>query len=477
MELRLNLTDTRPLNSIWTFGGNTCHAPLLLREDLGRHLAMAARTLGFRYVRCHGLLSDNMGVVVGKRRYDFSKIDTAIEALLMRGLKPFMELSCMPRALARQGKFVCHYRFYSSPPRHWQDWYHLIAALMRHLQSRFGRQELRQWYFEVWNEPDIPFWSGTQREYFKLYDLAARAIKETDQKLRVGGPATARTNWIAEFLDHVRAPSRDFPLSLPRCDFVSTHAYPSDLEFLDSAVGTVRLQNSNIMGALFRDVRRKVTAAFGPDFPVICGEWNSSAGPYAVNHDDCNNAAFVVKTAVELAEFCQGSLFWNISDIYEEGDFHHEPFHGGYGLITVNDIPKAAFHGFALLRRHRGVRVAAVWSRAVPGVGALVTCADHVLRITAYHYREPDATAARPVRFRLRGLPPRCGPVRQVRVLPGRGSACEAWRAMGRPMFANQGILAALERASRPETGVADPAGTFDLPDGSILHLTIKCRA
>ena len=124
MELRLDLTDTRPLNPIWTFGGNTCHAPLLLREDLGRHLAMAASTLGFRYVRCHGLLSDNMGVVVGKRRYDFSKIDAAIEALLARGLKPFMELSCMPRAMARQGKFICHYRFYSSPPRHWQDWYH-----------------------------------------------------------------------------------------------------------------------------------------------------------------------------------------------------------------------------------------------------------------------------------------------------------------------------------------------------------------
>jgi xylan 1,4-beta-xylosidase len=474
LKVRLDSGDT-PVNPIWTFGGNTCHAPLLLRDDLRRHLRRVRRELGFRYVRCHGMLSDGMGVVTGPRTYDFSRIDEAVKGLLALGLKPFMELSAMPLSLARHDQSVCQYRFYSSPPRDWDDWADLIRALMRHLRDRFGLAELRQWYFEVWNEPDIAFWTGTQAEYFKLYDLAARAVKETDPSLRVGGPATARTNWIDEFLAHLATPSPDFPLPGPRCDFISTHAYPSDLEFLDSATGSVKLMNSNIMSTLFSAVRRKVDAALGPGFPVICGEWNSSAGPYAFNHDDCNNAAFVVKTAVELSGSCDGSLVWNISDIYEEGGFHHEPFHGGYGLLTVNDLPKAAYHGFALLRRQQGVKGDGAWSRPRPGVGCCVSRRGRDFRVLCWYYREPDAGRLAPVTFTVTGLPASVKRLRLTQVQPGHGSAYETWDQEGRPMFVNSALLAKLARASRPVVEWMRPAAPVTLLPGTVLELSGRC--
>lgn len=471
--VQVQLDQSRPLNPIWSFGGNTCHAPLWLRDDLNRHLARVRETLGFKYVRAHGPLGDGMGIVRDDGAFDFSRLIAGLDRLLAHGFKPFLELSHMPAALARDDKSICHYRFRSAPPRDWGQWHALIEASMGALVERYGLEELRLWYFEVWNEPDIAFWSGTQAEYFKLYDLAARAVKQADAQLRVGGPATARTNWIDEFLEHVTRSSAAFGLDMPRCDFISTHAYPSDIEFLDSAQGEVILQSSDVMRELFAEVRRKVDDVLGEGFPVICGEWNSSAGPLAANHDDCNNAAFIAKTMIELSDLCQGSLVWNISDIYEECRFHYEPFHGGYGLLSVNDIPKAGFHAFALLREHEGgERLAVRMGDAPPGVGVLATRQGEALRLLVYHYQEPGGPPGATVEVHLAGLPAASGEL--VQVLPGQGSAYERWLELGEPAYINRPILNALEQASQPWRGTwAVGREPLRLPPGTIAQLTL----
>lgn len=472
VRLQIDPNSHQRLNSIWSLGGNTCHAPLWLRRDLQGHLRMTVRDLGFRYVRCHGILNDDMDVVRADGTFHFGRVIAALEAVRACGLRPFLELSSMPRAFASNDKRITEYEFRSAPPKDWKQWHALIHALTRALQAHFGQDELRQWYFEVWNEPDIAFWSGTQAEYFRLYDLSARAIKAVDPALRVGGPATARTNWIDEFLAHLTQPSPDYDLAVPRCDFISTHAYPSDLEFLDAAHGAVQLQNSTIMRELFAAVRRKVDAALGPDFPVICGEWNSSAGPLASNHDDANNGAFVVKTMIELSDLCQGSLYWNISDIYEECGFHYEPFHGGYGLITVNDLPKAAYHAFAFLHEHDGgTRLATRWTNAPPGLGALASQRDGTIRILLYHYVEPDtAPAPLPAKVWLDGLP--AAPIEARAVQAGAGSAYETWVELGRPPFLNREIFDQLAHASAPLPVPATQP--LVLPPASILQLTLR---
>ncbi|MFA6291728.1 MAG: hypothetical protein WC637_08100, partial [Victivallales bacterium] len=153
--LTVDLNSEKELNPFWKMGGNTCHAALWLRPDLKKHLTVVRKELGFRYVRCHGILNDDMGVVSADgKTFNFDRVNEAIAGLLDMGLKPFVELSSMPAALARGEKSICHYKFRSEPPKDWNRWYELIKALTEALLRRFGSEEVRTWYFEVWNEPD-----------------------------------------------------------------------------------------------------------------------------------------------------------------------------------------------------------------------------------------------------------------------------------------------------------------------------------
>ncbi len=478
MKLTLDFSTPSPvaLNPIWRFGANTCHAPLWLRDDLMGQVRTMRHELGFQYIRAHGLLCDRMNIVQPDGSFDFTLVAQAFDRLLATGLRPFLELSHLPSKLSRVDSFITAYQFYGGPPKNWKQWYELIKALVTFLRDRYGEAELRLWYFEVWNEPDLKFWSGTQQEYFKLYDLAARAVKEVCPAFRVGGPATSKTAWIDEFLAHVIKPSKDFGLDMPRCDFVATHAYPSDLAFVDSDRGDVKLQNSNIMFTLFRDVRRKVDAALGEGFPVICGEWNSSAGPLVANHDECNNSAFIAKTLVELSTVCQGSLYWNASDIYEECRFHYEPFHGGYGIMTVNDVRKSSYHAFAFLNEHRGQAVKVTASGTTPdGLGWLASRDDETARLLLYYYREPtpQGLKAKPVKVQLAGLGRGVRPAEVRSVTPGKGSAYETWLEMGQPPYLTAAILQTLTSASEPLRQSVDISkSALTIEPGTVVQVT-----
>ena len=468
--LSLDSHNARPLQTPWNFGANTCHAPLWMRADLQRHLQMGRDQLGFSHIRAHDIFSERFGIVQGDGSFDFSRVLAALQVLVDLKLTPFVELSSMPRALMRGNSNLTHYQFWSSPPRDWEQWYRLVHGLVLACAEKFGHEAVRSWHFEVWNEPDIEFWKGTQAEYFKLYDLAARAVKEVDTSFKIGGPATSKTAWIAPFLAHLQTPSPDFDVpGATRCDFVSTHAYPSDLAYLEGATGDVKLQNSTIMRQLFAEVRRQVDASLGADFPVFIGEWNSSAGPFAANHDTCNNGAFVAKTLCELEPLVQGSLFWNWSDIYEEAGFHYQPFHGGYGLLTVNDLPKAAFHAFRLLGEHRGQRLEAKFSQAVEGLSALASREGETTRVLLAYYQEPDVAPFAAQKIRLNGLPANAKRIETVE--PKRGSAYEKWLELGSPPYLNQSILGALEAASQPRVETNVPAREVEIAPGTLVQL------
>jgi xylan 1,4-beta-xylosidase len=155
-------------------------------------------------VRFHGLLSDDVGTVVTHKDellYSFFNADQIIDFLLSIGVRPFVELSFMPTALASGSKTVFNYRGNVTPPRDYAQWSTLIHTLVGHWVDRYGIHEVSEWFFEVWNEPNLKaFWTGTQRDYFRLYRVTAAAIKTIDPSLKVGGPATARDGWIEEFL-------------------------------------------------------------------------------------------------------------------------------------------------------------------------------------------------------------------------------------------------------------------------------------
>jgi xylan 1,4-beta-xylosidase len=493
-EVRVDLTKRgRPIKPVWSFGVNTCHAVLNTREDLNSHLRMA-REIGLRYVRAHSIFSEQVGLYTehdGKPSFDFTTVDAIYDNIIAAGMLPFVELSFCPIPLKSGETTIAAYKANTSVPKSFERWADVVVRLVEHCIERYGIEFVSRWYFELWNEPDIAFFAGDQATYFELYDHTAVAIKSISERLRVGGPATARCKWIPGFLAHLEAGS---PLTdgkpIP-CDFISTHAYPSDVEFIEGDEGDVELKESTVMYELFSEVRASIDASSYRGLPLFMGEWNSSAGPYAVNHDERNNAAFIVKTLVELRDVIDGSLYWNVSDIYEEAGFHYTPFHGGYGIFNVNGIRKSSYHAFAFLHEVRGHEIPLAID-APPSCGALASYdeASRCLSVIAYHYQEPTSgsaserdsvTAGNPWRLSLElaGAPTAAASLSVRSVTEESGSAYELWLEMGSPDYltlaAHQELVERSEPARRHEVVRADANGVLpaavDLAAGDIVLL------
>src|SRR3984893_8751455 len=201
-----------PLKHAWEHTVGSCHALLALRADWQEQLRRCHDELGFRHVRFHALLTDDMGTLIShdeRPLYSFFNADSIWDFLLSIGMRPFVELSFMPEILASGRETVFHFRGNVTPPADHDAWATLIRELVGHWVQRYRIAEVSQWFFEVWNEPNLPvFWTGTQGDYFKLYGHTARAIKAVDASLRVGGPATAMTAWIGSL--HAREGLRLF---------------------------------------------------------------------------------------------------------------------------------------------------------------------------------------------------------------------------------------------------------------------------
>ena len=153
------------------------HAPLALRADWQNQMRRVHEELGFQHVRFHALLSDEMGTLVceeEKLLYSFFNADQIVDFLLSIGMRPFVELSFMPEALSSGNTTVFSYRGNGTPPKDDHQWGTLIHKLTSHWVKRYGAGEVRNWFFEVWNEPNLKaFWAGSQEDYFKLYRCTA----------------------------------------------------------------------------------------------------------------------------------------------------------------------------------------------------------------------------------------------------------------------------------------------------------------
>src|SRR5208337_505227 len=174
-------------------------AILALREGYRDDLREVKKATGFQYVRFHNVLHDEVGVYdedkQGQSIYNFTYVDQIYDGLLKNGVRPVVEISFTPKKLAYDPNALhpFWYKQNVSPPKDYGKWDDLIRHFAQHLVDRYGLGEVSQWYFEVWNEPNIDFWAGDPKQatYFKLYDHTARSLKLVNPGIRVGGPATS----------------------------------------------------------------------------------------------------------------------------------------------------------------------------------------------------------------------------------------------------------------------------------------------
>jgi len=338
-----------PRDMAWQFCVGAGHAALLLNPANLAQLKQVHRDIGFRYVRFHGILSDEMGVynvVNGAPFYDFSKVDALYGSILGAGMRPFVELSFMPSALASGDQTVFDWKTNVTPPADLSKWEGLIGAFASHLVSRFGYSEVEHWRFEVWNEPNLAgFWQGADQDaYFRLYDATAVALKSVDASLPVGGPASAGTGWIDDFIAHLDA------AHMP-ADFISTHTYGSYGGFMDDqGQADVKLiPGPDAIAADVKRVRDQVAASKRPELPVDFTEWNSSYSQRDPMHDSYFSAAYILDKIKRSEGMAEALSYWTYSDLFEEEGPPPAAFYGGFGLITRDGIEKPAYFAYKYL--------------------------------------------------------------------------------------------------------------------------------
>ena len=341
-------TPASPFPHFWEQMFGSGRAILALRESYRSDLRAVKQVTGFRYVRFHNLLHDEVGVYdedeQGKPIYNFTYIDQIYDGLLQNGVRPVVEISFMPKKLAlRQDVHPFWYKQIVSPPKDYKKWDDLMRALAQHLVDRYGIYEISQWYFEVWNEPNIDFWSGDPKQatYFELYDHTARALKAVSPQIRVGGPATSSAHWVDDFIAHVA--KENVPV-----DFISSHGYADDTtEDLFGQKLDIPM-NQRVCRAIGK-VHDQIANSARPKLPLFWTEW--SVPSYGELHAR-DNVYVGPALAYDIAQ-CDGLVdmmsWWTFSDVFEEGGVRREPFVGAFGLIDVGGIKKPSYNAYKLL--------------------------------------------------------------------------------------------------------------------------------
>ncbi len=431
-----------PFPHFWEIVFGSGRAELSLREAYRNDLKRVKSITQMQYVRCHAIFHDEIGLYSedrdGKPSYNFTYIDQIYDGFLENGVRPFVELSFMPRQLAASPiEHPFWYKPIVAPPKDWNRWEELIYHFAQHLVDRYGIDEVAQWYFEVWNEPNIDFWAGEPKEntYYELYDHSARALRRVNPKLQIGGPATAQAAWVDRFIEHCTR-------SGTPVDFVSTHVYANDTA--KNVFGTdENITRRDMVSRAVRKVYDQVRASSRPDLPIHWSEYNASY----MNEADVTDAPFMGPWLANTIRQCDGLVstmsYWTFSDVFEEQGVAGRPFYGGFGLIAPGGIPKASFNVFKLLHMLGGQRSANHSESAIT-----TRRPDGSLAIAVWNYAPPEekGSAKRMIlEFKnLRGM-------KRVRILyvdRDHGSALSAWEAMGRPQFPSREQQQALRKAA-----------------------------
>ena len=425
-------------------------AILTLRESYRNDLRLVKSTTDFKFVRFHAILHDEVGIYdqdrFGNPIYNFSYVDQIYDGLLANGVRPYVELSFMPSKLAsRQAVHSFKYHPIVAPPRNYATWDALVAAFAAHLIDRYGIDEVAQWYFEVWNEPNLDFWAGSpkQSSYWTLYDHTAQALKAVNGRLRVGGPSTAQAAWVSAFIRHCTEKSIPF-------DFVSTHVYANDTS--KDVFGTrEKIARAEMVCRAAKKVRDEVDASPRRGVPIIWSEYNATY----FNEPKVTDSLFMGPWLADTLRRCDGLAdmmsYWTFSDVFEEQGVVKRPFYGGFGLIAAGGIPKPVFNAFKLLHGLGTERF------EVDSEHALVTRrTDGAFVIALWNYVPPGENAA-PLNISLQLRHAAARSARVLRLDAEHGDVNGAYRRMGSPTYPTAAQLEQLLKAAALPVAQAVP--------------------
>jgi len=467
------------------------------------------------YIRAHHLLTSGDGTPElkwsstnvytldpeGHPVYSFKILDQIFDAYRDAGVRPMVEFGFMPEALASgPAPYQTHYPrtldgSVQSPPKDYAAWGELCRVFTAHMVARYGRAATASWYWEIWNEPNIAYWHGTEPEYNKLYDYAVAGIRAALPEARVGGPATTSprdpkaTAFLDAFLHHVandRSLANNQPIPL---DFISFHAK-----------GSPRVIDGHVQMGLDKeltDVDKGFSLiALYPKFralPIILSEADpEGCAACSAKENPSNNyrngplypvyTAATIKALFDLQDRHHVNLLGMLTWSFE---FEGKDYFQGFRSLATNGVDKPVLNVFRMAGKMSGTRVAttsaaqipldallATGVRTSPDIDAFATRDQHSAAVLLWNYHDDDLPAASAaIDLHINGLPAglRTVHLQHFRIDDTHSNAYTAWKAMGSPQQPTPAQLAALKQAGKlesftPPTDVVPAGGTVTLP-------------
>ncbi len=453
------------------------------------------------YIRAHHLLTSGNGVAElkwsssnvfsldanGKPKYTFTITDQTFDAYKDAGVKPLVELGFMPRDLASTVPGVAEYQLHypeptmggasNNPPRDYKMWSELVRKYVEHLVERYGREEVSTWYFEVWNEPDIVYWHGTQAEYFKLYDYSVAGVRAALPGARVGGPASTGPSgqkaglFLDAFLKHClndKSAANGGPIPL---DFISFHPKGRP-QFVDGHVRMGITNELNASNAGFKIVAKFpkyaklpiVLSEADPEGCAACSMKTNPANSYRNSPLYATYTAVMLKALFELEDRSKVNLISMLSWSFE---FEGKDYFEGFRTLATNGIDKPVLNIFRMAGLMSGERVQtsstgkialdemmAKGVREAPDVDAMATKAAHEAAAMVWNYHDDDLPAdGADVTVEIAGIPAGVKKVllEHYRIDETHSNAYTVWKGMGAPQSPTPEQYAQLKAAGQLE--------------------------
>jgi xylan 1,4-beta-xylosidase len=431
---------TEPFRHSWEGLLNVDQFRWLVRRDMQEQLQMARDELRGRHVRAVGIFDEELRVFgPDPKEYDagpnrrvrlnWQVVDYVVDSLLDIGINPMITTTFTPPHMASTEMVTFSTRARTGPPRDLAAWEELIAAATRHFVNRYGRATVRDWYFESWNEPNLRnFWDGTQEQFHALWQATWRGVKGVDAGIRLGGPSTARAEWIREFIVFGR--QHDCA-----ADFVIGHVYNNDSELgaLSPFAGPQedkRSRSPHFASGVMRGARALLDE-LGYTGELHFNEWGRSWLPFDPVRETAAEAAFVCRTMAEASQSADVYAYWCMSDIYDQVGYGAEAFHGNYGLLNLQGLRKPVWHAFQLLSRLGRRRLPAQLTDGPALAGAIATRDDNVARLLVFAEAAETATAE-PVTITC-PVPTGQPRVRLHRISSSENNILHHWQQLGAP--------------------------------------------
>ncbi|WP_325592513.1 GH39 family glycosyl hydrolase [Puia sp.] len=491
--------QTHPQSHFWAYFGYDEPNFTYMRDGKKLLSELAALSPVPVYVRCHNLLTTGDGTpalkwgstnaytedAAGNPIYNWRIADSIFDTYVHRGMKPLAEIGFMPEALSVHPVPYRHhwhpgttydtiFTGWAYPPKSYEKWAALVGEWVRHCVQRYGAKEVATWRWEVWNEPDIPYWKGTEEEYFKLYDYAAFAVKKALPEAQVGGPATTgprgrnSSRWLREFLGHCAAAK--VPL-----DFISFHAKGSP-KFID---GHVRMNMAPQLADVTNGFAIVRASAFSrlPIYITECDPEGCAACGMTTNPENAyrNGTMYSSYTAASfariaaIADSMQVNLAAAMSWAFE---FEGQRYFDGFRDLATNGIDKPVLNVFRMFGLMRGNRI--------PVDSAFVTADAHAMYILVWNYTDDDLPGpSKTMDIQLTDLPGKKIKLTQYRIDEAHSNSYEAWKKMGSPQNPTPHQYQTLEAAGllqRPEPpkALTTPHITVSLPAHAVALLKLE---